>query len=75
MIHLAIIPDGNRRWAKARGLPPWKGHEKAVGGFRMITDWMQKNPDIGVLTLWCFSTEHWKRDEKEVSALMRLFEE
>lgn len=75
MIHLAIIPDGNRRWAKARGLPPWKGHEKAVGGFRMITDWMQKNPDIGVLTLWCFSTENWKRDEKEVSALMRLFEE
>src|SRR3989344_9546975 len=75
MIHLAILPDGNRRWAKAHGLPPWKGHEKAVEGFRAIMDWVRERGDIGVLTLWCFSTENWKRDEKEVDALMRLFEE
>jgi len=75
MIHLAIIPDGNRRWAKERGLDPWKGHEKALEGFRIILDWIKKRDDIGVLTLWCFSTENWSRNEKEVSALMRLFEQ
>ncbi|MEI8230167.1 MAG: polyprenyl diphosphate synthase [Candidatus Peregrinibacteria bacterium] len=74
-LHIAIIPDGNRRWAKAQSLHPWKGHEKAIENFRMLTDWCQSDPRIGALTVWCFSTENWKRDPKEVSKLMTLLEE
>jgi undecaprenyl diphosphate synthase len=74
-LHLAIIPDGNRRWAKLRNLLPWDGHRQAVEGFRTIIDWCRADPRVGTLTLWCFSTENWKRDPKEVAELMRLFEE
>jgi undecaprenyl diphosphate synthase len=73
-LHIAIIPDGNRRWAKTKGLLPWNGHERAMDNFREITEWCRKNPDIGTLTLWGFSTENWKRSEEEVSKLMELFE-
>lgn len=74
MIHLAIIPDGNRRWARERGLEPWKGHEKAIENFRTIADTLRGNSQVNVLTIWCFSTENWKRDKKEVDALMKEFE-
>jgi undecaprenyl diphosphate synthase len=70
-----MIPDGNRRWAKARAWHPWQGHEKAVENFRTITDWCQADPRIGVLTVWCFSTENWKRDPQEVNKLMTLLEQ
>lgn len=73
-LHLAIIPDGNRRWARAKGLHPWDGHAKAVENFRTIADWCRENPAIGILTIWCFSTENWKRDPKEVGKLMNLLE-
>lgn len=72
--HLAIIPDGNRRWARAQGLHPWDGHAKAVENFRDIADWCREHPRISILTLWCFSTENWKRDPKEVQKLMDLIE-
>jgi undecaprenyl diphosphate synthase len=75
-LHLAIIPDGNRRWAKAHKFQNvWKGHEKAIENFRTLTDWCRKHPRIGVLTVWCFSTENWKRDPKEVSMLMNMLED
>lgn len=74
-LHLAIIPDGNRRWAKARMLRPWNGHEKAIENFRTLTEWCRKNPRISVLTVWCFSTENWKREKTEVDELMRILEE
>lgn len=73
-IHLAIIPDGNRRWARAKGMHPWEGHAKAVENFRTIADWCRENPKISILTIWCFSTENWKRAPKEVAKLMNLFE-
>lgn len=73
-LHLAIIPDGNRRWARAQGLHPWEGHAKAVENFRDIADWCREHSRISVLTLWCFSTENWKRDPKEVQKLMDLIE-
>lgn len=72
--HLAIICDGNRRWAKARGMMPWDGHRHAIENFRSIIDWCRDHPRLGTLTLWAFSTENWKRDEREVGELMRLFE-
>lgn len=73
-LHLALIPDGNRRWARAKGLHPWEGHAKAVENFRTLSDWCRENPKIAVLTIWCFSTENWKRDPKEVGKLMDLLE-
>lgn len=75
-LHLAIIPDGNRRWAREHKLEAvWKGHEKAIKNFRTLTDWCRKDPRISILTVWCFSTENWKRDEKEISMLMTMLED
>ncbi len=74
-IHLAIIPDGNRRWAKKRMLQPWKGHETAIENFRGITEWCRNDPRVSILTVWCFSTENWKRDPQEIDMLMKIYEE
>ena len=71
-MHIAIIPDGNRRWAKANKLKPWKGHEKSARNFKGFVEWCGKDSRVGVLTIWCFSTENWKRDEKEVQKLMDM---
>lgn len=74
-LHLALIPDGNRRWARSFSLHPWKGHEKAIENFREITQWCRDDPHISTLTVWCFSTENWKRDPDEISKLMELLED
>ncbi len=75
-LHLAIIPDGNRRWAREHKLEAvWKGHEVAVENFRTLTEWCRNDPRVHVLTVWCFSTENWKREPKEVSMLMGMLEE
>jgi undecaprenyl diphosphate synthase len=70
--HVAIIMDGNGRWATRRGLPRLVGHRKGAERVREIVD---RCPDIGVkyLTLYAFSTENWKRAEAEVAGLMALF--
>lgn len=70
--HLAIIMDGNRRWARARGLKPFDGHR---AGYKKIGDVLKWCRDAGVkiLTLYAFSTENWKRSKPEVDFLMRLF--
>lgn len=74
-LHLAIIPDGNRRWAREKKLEAvWKGHEVAIENFRTLTEWCKKSGRVGILTVWCFSTENWKRDPKEVSMLMDMLE-
>jgi undecaprenyl diphosphate synthase len=73
-LHVAIIPDGNRRWARAQGLLAWKGHERSAENFRALLDWVQKDGRIGTVTFWCFSTENWKRDPKEVAKLMSMLE-
>lgn len=74
-LHLAIIPDGNRRWAREHKLEAvWKGHEVAIKNFRTLTDWCRNDPRVNVLTVWCFSTENWRRDEKEISKLMTMLE-
>src|SRR3989344_5330570 len=74
-LHLAIIPDGNRRWAKTKGLLPWNGHEKAVENFRTLTEWCRQDSRVGMLTVWCFSTENWKRDPEEIAKLMAMLED
>jgi undecaprenyl diphosphate synthase len=69
--HIAIIMDGNGRWAKRRGLPRIAGHHKGVNSVRDI---VEACGQLGVkyLTLYAFSTENWKRPKDEVSMLMRL---
>jgi len=70
--HLAIILDGNRRWAKLRGLRTLDGHKK---GFDTIIDLVKhcKNRGIKILSVFAFSTENFKRSEDEVNYLMNLF--
>lgn len=69
--HIAIIMDGNGRWAKSKGLPRQLGHRK---GINTIIDITRASDELGieVLTLYAFSTENWKRPKKEVDYLMRL---
>ena len=69
--HIAIIMDGNGRWAKRRGLPRTAGHAAGAETFRKIANYCRT---IGVeyLTVYAFSTENWKRSEEEVSGIMRL---
>ncbi|MCM1323079.1 MAG: isoprenyl transferase [Acetobacter sp.] len=69
--HIAIIMDGNGRWAKRRGLPRQFGHKKGAENVVNITRAM-KNSGIKYLTLYAFSTENWQRSQEEVSALMQL---
>lgn len=69
--HVAIIMDGNGRWAKARGLDRSQGHVEGVNTVRRITT-EASNLGIGHLTLYTFSTENWKRPQEEVDSLMEL---
>ncbi len=69
--HVAIIMDGNGRWAKARGLPRIRGHQVGV---ERVEEIIQAAPDLGIryLTLYAFSKENWQRPREEVSFLMEL---
>ncbi|MFH1802334.1 MAG: polyprenyl diphosphate synthase [archaeon] len=71
--HVAIIPDGNRRWARQRSMKPWEGHVKA-GAFENLRPLFEEAKKQGVkyLSFWGFSTENWKRDKKEVDIIIRL---
>lgn len=71
--HVAIILDGNGRWAKARGLPRTAGHGAGAEAFRRIGNYCK---DIGIeyLTVYAFSTENWKRPPEEVRIIMAIFE-
>jgi len=72
--HIAIIMDGNGRWAKKRGLPRTAGHKKGANNMRTIIDYMNK---IGIryMTFYAFSTENWKRSQDEVDAIMNLLKD
>jgi undecaprenyl diphosphate synthase len=72
--HIAIIMDGNGRWAKERGLPRTEGHRRGADSVRIITE---ACGELGVeyLTLYAFSSENWKRPKREVEALMKLLEQ
>jgi undecaprenyl diphosphate synthase len=70
--HIAIIMDGNGRWAEARGLPRHAGHKEGVRPVRMVIEQCARR-GIGALTLFAFSSENWRRPTTEVSTLMQLF--
>jgi len=71
--HIAIIMDGNGRWAKKRGLPRTAGHAAGAETFRRIATYC-KNIGVEYLTVYAFSTENWKRPPEEVAAIMGLLE-
>ncbi len=72
-LHVAIIMDGNGRWAKARGLPRLEGHRRGVETVRTVVD-AARELGIRYLTLYAFSAENWKRSGEEVSGLMGLLD-
>jgi di-trans,poly-cis-decaprenylcistransferase len=69
--HIAVIPDGNRRWARERGLPVISGHKKGVEAYRQL---LSDAAVLGIeyVTFYAFSTENWKRSAAEVESLMSL---
>lgn len=69
--HVAVIMDGNGRWAKARGLPRTAGHRKGVDAVRRLVEGAREL-GIAYLTIFSFSSENWRRPEEEVSDLMQL---
>ena len=69
--HLAIIMDGNRRWAKRRGLPTLEGHRRGYEKIKALTRWCIEY-NISIVTLYAFSTENWNRSKQEVTYLMSL---
>ena len=70
--HVAIIMDGNGRWAQKRGLKRTKGHQKGAKVLKKISEYVY-DKKIKVLSVFAFSTENWKRDKEEVDYLMDLF--
>jgi undecaprenyl diphosphate synthase len=72
--HVAIIMDGNGRWAKARGLPRLAGHRAGTENLRPI---LEASAEFGIeiLTIWAFSTENWRRPEAEVRGLLRILQQ
>ncbi|MDY0232618.1 MAG: polyprenyl diphosphate synthase [Sulfurimonas sp.] len=72
--HIAIIMDGNGRWAELSGKKRVKGHEAGAKVVKEITAYCSKNEEIERLTLYAFSTENWKRPRLEVDFLMKLLE-
>lgn len=71
--HIAVIMDGNRRWAKERGLPILEGHRKVAD--EILEPLIEHAAECGIqfMTFWAFSTENWKRSEKEVRGIMTIF--
>jgi len=72
--NLAIIMDGNGRWAKERGLIRTQGHSKGIETIRNITIYGAQHPELESITFYAFSTENWKRPKFEVDFLMKLLE-
>lgn len=72
--HIGILIDGNRRWAKEKGLPTFRGHLRGIQRVVEIIRYARKK-GIKVLTLYGFSTENWRRSKEEVDYLMELFTE
>ena len=73
-MHIAIIMDGNGRWAKAQNKNRTEGHKIGAEVVKNITEYCANNPEINYLTLYAFSTENWKRPKMEVEFLMKLLD-
>jgi tritrans,polycis-undecaprenyl-diphosphate synthase [geranylgeranyl-diphosphate specific] len=72
--HIAIILDGNRRWASENELNPWLGHKRGAETVEQLLDWCEKL-DVKFVTLYTFSTENFRRSPQEIAAIMKIAEE
>ncbi|GAH69340.1 unnamed protein product, partial [marine sediment metagenome] len=72
--HVAVVPDGNGRWAERRGLPRFEGHRAGVENMHSVIGYFNKL-QLKYLTLYTFSTENWKRPQEEITGLLHLLEE
>ncbi len=72
--HLGVIIDGNRRWAKEKGLPSFEGHRRGLDNVRRIGEWCYEK-GVKIVSFYAFSTENWNRSKIEVTYLMKLLEE
>ena len=71
--HIILFPDGNRRWARAKGLYTLEGHKQGYENLLLFSNWC-KNRGVKVLTTFGFSTENWNRTKEEIDYLMKLLE-
>ena len=71
--HIAIIPDGNRRWAKEKGLPSFEGHKQGFNRLKELSA-VTREAGIKTVTVWGFSTENWTREKNEVKYLFEIFD-
>ena len=71
--HIVLFPDGNRRWARAKGLKTLEGHKQGYNNLPDFSEWC-KSKGVKVLTAFGFSTENWNRTKEEVDYLMKLLE-
>lgn len=72
--HVGLIPDGNRRWARERGLKPWEGHKEGAEKGELFIEWCIDHPDIYELTTYGLSEENFNRPVKELEKLYELYE-
>ena len=73
--HIGMIPDGNRRWAKEKGLDPWEGHQKGAEKGELFIEWCIDHQDISELTVYGLSEENFKRPARELVKLYDLYQE
>ncbi len=74
-LHIGLIMDGNGRWAEKRHLPRTAGHLEGIKALKKVITAADEIPEIGYVTLYCFSTENWRRPADEVNYLMAIFAE
>lgn len=72
--HVVIIPDGNRRWAKERGMTTYSGHKAGAERIKEMIEFL-KDKKVESITVWLFSVENWKRSEEEIKFIMNIFTE
>jgi len=73
--HIGMIPDGNRRWAKERGLQPWEGHKQGAERAEVFIEWCIDHPDITEITTYGLSEENYKRPARELEELYDLYQQ
>jgi tritrans,polycis-undecaprenyl-diphosphate synthase [geranylgeranyl-diphosphate specific] len=72
--HVGMIPDGNRRWARERGLQPWEGHQKGAEKGEMFIEWCIDHPEVYEITTYGLSEENFKRPPLELDKLYEIYE-
>ncbi len=73
--HIGMIPDGNRRWARERGLDPWEGHEKGAEKGELFIEWCIDHDEISEITVYGLSEENFKRPAQELDKLFGLYQD